>query len=79
MALTACSAYVSTEKPLQSLGIVALVFGLVNLPSVSAWAYLGVQMRRFLGDPLRLRLFNATAAVLLLASLYPVIFDHVAV
>lgn len=75
MALTACSAYVGQDNPLRNLVVVALVFGLINLPTVSCWAYLGVQMRRFLDDPLRLRLFNVTAALLLLGSLYPVVFD----
>jgi threonine/homoserine/homoserine lactone efflux protein len=76
MALTACSAYVGQDHPVRNLMIVALVFGAINLPSVSSWAYLGVQMRRFLGDPLKLRLFNAAAALVLLGSLYPVIFDR---
>jgi threonine/homoserine/homoserine lactone efflux protein len=76
MALTACSAYVGQDHPVRNLMIVALVFGAINLPSVSSWAYLGVQMRRFLGDPLKLRLFNVAAALVLLGSLYPVIFDR---
>jgi threonine/homoserine/homoserine lactone efflux protein len=75
MALTAVAVYVPTTDATRSLIIVAMVFGLINLPTVSAWAYLGVQMRRFLSQPHYLRAFNVTAAVLLLASLYPVIFD----
>jgi threonine/homoserine/homoserine lactone efflux protein len=77
MALTACSAYVGQDNPVRNLLLVAVVFGLINLPTVSSWAYLGVQMRRFLDHPLRLRIFNITAALLLLGSLYPVIFDRV--
>ncbi|WP_408590686.1 LysE family translocator [Novosphingobium sp.] len=76
MALTACSAYVGQDNPLRNLLIVAGVFGAINLPTVSAWAYLGVQMRRFLDDQLRLRIFNVTAALLLLGSLYPVVFGQ---
>jgi len=33
-------------------------------------------MRRFLTSPRRLRLFNFTMAVLLIASLYPVLASH---
>lgn len=74
MALTAVTAYTLPAQPWTSLFIVALVFGLINLPTVSSWTLMGVQMRRFLNDPVKLRVFNGTAAVLLVASLYPVIF-----
>ncbi|GAB5435238.1 LysE family translocator [Falsiruegeria mediterranea] len=73
MALTAITAY----TPSQNLGavvIVALVFGAVNLPSVSTWTVLGQQMARILTNPRRLILFNWTMALLLVASLYPVLF-----
>ncbi len=72
MALTAVSVY----APSQSLGaivLVAVVFGAINLPSVSSWTVLGQQMRRVLTNPDRLRAFNVTMAVLLVASLYPVV------
>jgi threonine/homoserine/homoserine lactone efflux protein len=75
MALGAVSVYVPPSNPILGLFLVAGVFGLINLPVVSGWAAMGVQLRRFLQDPTRLRVFNVTAAVLLLASLYPVIFD----
>ena len=54
--------------------IVALVFSVVSFPCISAWVALGQEMRRFLTSPARLRAFNWTMAVLLLLSLYPVIF-----
>lgn len=75
MALTAVSVYVPAEQRAVGLVVVGLIFGLINLPSVGAWALLGVQMRRFLSDPKALRVFNVSAALLLLASLYPIIFD----
>lgn len=74
MALGAVSVYVPKSDPIVGLLIVAGVFGAVNLPVVSGWAAMGVQLRRFLQDPVKLRVFNVTAAILLLASLYPVIF-----
>ena len=75
MALGAVSVYVPATNPIMGLLIVAAVFGAINLPVVSGWAAMGVQLRRFLSDPVKLRVFNVTAAILLLASLYPVIFD----
>ncbi len=55
--------------------VVALVFAMVNLPSVSVWALAGVGLRRLLQRPILLRAFNYTMAVLLLLSLIPVILD----
>ncbi len=75
MALTAVSAYTTRAEPVVSLLMVALIFGLVNLPSVSAWTVLGSQLRRFMGDPLKLRVFNISCALLLLATLYPIFFS----
>lgn len=74
MALTAVAAYTLPAQPWVSLALIAIVFGVVNIPCVSAWAALGVQMRRFLNDPGKLRVFNVTAALLLVASLYPIVF-----
>ncbi|MEM9577265.1 MAG: LysE family translocator [Pseudomonadota bacterium] len=75
MALTALSVY-ATDATLIAFGIVALVFGLVNLPSITLWTVLGQQMARFLTRPARLRAFNWTMAGLLMASLYPVLWTH---
>lgn len=74
MALTAVSAYTLPTDPVVSLLIVAAVFGAINLPSVSSWTLLGMQLRRFLSDPLKLRIFNVTMALTLVATLYPVVF-----
>jgi len=74
MALTAISAY----APDQSTGAilwVALIFGAINLPSVSSWTFLGLQMRRILTNPGRLRAFNWGMAALLLATLVPILFQ----
>jgi threonine/homoserine/homoserine lactone efflux protein len=73
MALMSVTAYVPADHPLMGLLIVALVFGAINLPTVAVWAFLGMQMRQFLQDPVKLRTFNILAALTLLASLYPVV------
>lgn len=75
MVLGTISAYVPANNPVTGLFFAACVFGLVNLPVVAGWTLMGVQVRKWLQNPKALRTFNVTAAVLLLASLYPVIFD----
>ena len=74
MALYAVTAYAARHDWLSVL-VVALVFAAVNLPSVSVWAVAGQEMRRFLDDPRRLRIFNITMAVLLVASLVPLVAE----
>jgi threonine/homoserine/homoserine lactone efflux protein len=73
MALTALTVY-TPEQTAMTILIVGVTFGIVNLPSVGSWALLGQQMQRVLTSPSRLRLFNYTMAVLLVLSLYPVLF-----
>ena len=73
MALTAVTVY-TADTTLPAIALVALVFGAINLPSVSAWTLLGQQMSRLLTNATRLRAFNRSMAVLLVASLYPVVF-----
>ena len=72
MALTAVSVYAPSQT-LAGIAAVAVVFGAVNLPSVGIWAALGQGMRRVLTSPGRMRAFNVAMAVMLVASLYPVL------
>lgn len=73
MALTAISAYTVSSGSMVSVLIVAAVFALVMLPSISMWVLLGRQMQRVLNDEIKLRWFNRIAAVLLLLTLYPIV------
>lgn len=72
MALSAVTLY-APGREVGSVLFVAMVFGLVNLPSIGFWAGLGAQMQRFLTSATRLRWFNIAMAALLVASLYPVL------
>ncbi len=72
MALTATAVY-SPSRSLEAIAIVALVFGLINLPCICTWTVMGQQISRFLTSVKRLRTFNALMAGLLVASLYPVL------
>jgi threonine/homoserine/homoserine lactone efflux protein len=73
MAVTAMGAYTDPGNYWPTMVLVAAVFGIINLPNVSIWAGLGVVLRRWLGEPTRLRVFNIVMAVLLVASLWPLI------
>ncbi|MGD8325783.1 MAG: LysE family translocator [Sphingomonadales bacterium] len=75
MAVTGVTAYALPEDPALGLVLIGLVFALINLPSVSTWAVMGTQLRRFLNVSWKLRVFNITAALLLIVSLYPVVFN----
>jgi threonine/homoserine/homoserine lactone efflux protein len=75
-ALSAVSAYTPKANPVLGLFIIALVFGAVTVPTVGLWTMMGSKLRNFLSDPKKLRAFNVTAALILVATLYPVIFGH---
>ena len=73
MAVTAVSVYTTPENATLQVLVIGLVFCLVNLPSVSVWAYFGVALRRFLQDERKVRIFNIAMAVLLVLSLIPML------
>jgi len=73
MALSAIAVY-APDRSLAAILFVAIIFGAVNLPSVGCWAWMGQQLKYVLTNKTRLQIFNWTMAVLLVASLYPVLF-----
>ncbi|MBB2684989.1 LysE family translocator [Rhizobium sophoriradicis] len=73
MAVTAMATYTNPELYLASVLIVGLAFAVVNVPSVSTWAGFGSALSDWLSDPMRLKWFNITMAVLLVASLWPML------
>lgn len=72
MVLTAISVYTPAQT-VQMVGLVALIFASINLPSIGMWTLLGQQMARFLTNPRRMVVFNWGMASLLVVSLYPVL------
>jgi threonine/homoserine/homoserine lactone efflux protein len=73
MAVTAMVLYTNADRPFGSVLLVAVAFGLVNVPCVSSWAGFGVALRRFLADPARLKWFNIAMGLLLAATLWPML------
>ncbi len=73
MAVTAMATYTNPDAYLMTVLLVGFAFALVNLPSVSTWAGFGSALREWLSVPARLKWFNITMAVLLVASLWPML------
>jgi threonine/homoserine/homoserine lactone efflux protein len=71
MALTGATTFRLHEDPRISALMLALAFGLVNLPSVGVWAAFGTALRRALHKPRLLIAFNWSMAALLVLSMLP--------
>ncbi len=74
MSITAQTYYAPESGGWFGAPLVALTFLMVNSPSVSLWTWFGVQVKRVLGTGRRLRVFNITSALLLVATLIPILF-----
>jgi threonine/homoserine/homoserine lactone efflux protein len=74
MAVTAMSVYTNQQNYFLTVIFIAIVFGLINIPTVSVWAGLGSALHGLLSNPKVLRAFNMTMALLLVASLWPMLF-----
>ena len=76
IALATVATYTTAEGSLyRQVALLALLSFLVSIPCVGAWAVLGAGAGRFLATPRRLRLFNVAMALLLVASLLPLLRD----
>ena len=76
IALATVATYTTAEGSLyRQVALLALLSVLVSIPCVAAWAALGAGASRFLMTPRRLRLFNVAMALLLVASLVPLLRD----
>jgi threonine/homoserine/homoserine lactone efflux protein len=73
MAVSAMATCTNAANYTLSVLIVGVAFALVNFPSVSTWAGFGSALRQWLSDPVRLKWFNITMALLLVASLWPML------
>ena len=74
MATNAVTLY-TPDRSLWAVALVAVIFGAINLPSVSLWTLIGQQLRRVLTNTRRLTIFNWTMAGLLVLSLAPVLWQ----
>ena len=77
LAISSMSLFTKSGDLVTDIAIVVAVYVVTCLPSSSIWTAFGVSLRRFLEVPWRLRAFNISMAILLLASTLPLIFEPV--
>lgn len=75
LAIGALTAYPVSDSYAQTVLVVTAVDAVVGLPGSGFWALFGASMRRFLGNPRILRAFNVAMALLLAASVVPVLME----
>jgi len=74
MAVGAITTYTPAQGYVLNVIVIAALFALVNLPSVGIWVMFGSALRNLLQNPRWLMLFNVLMALLLVISLYPLLF-----
>ena len=75
MALGGAATFTLPAHYLFTLLAIAGTFLVVNVPGCAAWIAFGTSLRSLLQDESRVRIFNWTMAVLLVASLVPVLWE----
>lgn len=73
MVVGAVTTYAPRDGFGRNVAVLAVLLGLVNLPSICVWAGCGTALRPFLSHPGRARAFNWAMALLLALSLLPVL------
>jgi threonine/homoserine/homoserine lactone efflux protein len=73
MAVTCMSTYLAPNAGVDQVALLAGVFMVMGAPCAAFWVAFGQGMRSLLQDPRRLRIFNITMALALVASLYPML------
>ena len=74
-ALSAIAIYVRPDHVLTDFPVMVGVLTVCTIGSVSTWTGFGVALRRFLRDPWHARLFNGAMALLLVASIVPMVIE----
>ena len=72
--LTAISLYVRPDHRVTDVLVVLVLFGLFTALTVITWTGFGVALRSVLRDPRRARIFNVVMALLLVASIVPMVW-----
>ena len=79
MGSSALAAYTSLDDNFfLQVAIICTTFFFITLPCAGVWLVFGAGLQRFLRDPKHLRVFNIAMALLLAASIIPVVHDSLA-
>jgi threonine/homoserine/homoserine lactone efflux protein len=71
--LSAIAIYVRPGEQKFDVAVLLAVFGVSTILSAATWAGFGVALRRLLQNPLHARIFNTAMALLLVASIVPMV------
>ena len=76
MGSSALAAYTSLDDSffLQVI-IISISFGVITFPCAGIWLVFGAGLQRYLKDPLHRKTFNIAMALLLIASILPVVWE----
>ncbi|MGI9405968.1 MAG: LysE family translocator [Hyphomicrobiaceae bacterium] len=77
MGISAVATYSIADRYFASVALIALTFGLIAAGVTSTWAFFGVTLRRVLRDDRWRRIFNVAMALLLVATLVPIVFGAI--
>lgn len=75
MAVGAISTYAAVAAFPFNVLVIAALFGVLGFASSGTWLGFGTALQRVLTDARAIRIFNVVMALLLVASLYPIIAD----
>jgi threonine/homoserine/homoserine lactone efflux protein len=75
MALGAVGTYAEHGRFLVDVATIAVCFMLMTVPSSLVWTSFGAAIRRWFKKPSHLKAFNWTMAILLVASMYPLVTE----
>lgn len=76
MAVGIVATYTPQEGFFQNLIVATLLVTMVGFPSISVWTLFGGALRHLLRQPKSVQRFNVGMALLLVASLYPILFEQ---
>ena len=74
MAIAYFGNYMPVDATASFITATCAMFSLINLPSISLWALLGLRLQAFLQNDARRRMFNSGMAAALVIAMLPVLF-----
>ena len=74
MAISSIATYTPSTGELTPLVILSVVFAVFCFPSISLWVLGGTVLRQYLNNARFLRIFNIVMAMLLVASMAPLLW-----
>lgn len=72
-ALSGIALFMRPDHAVTDFAIMATVYGLATLASVTVWTGFGVALRKLLSNPRHARIFNIAMGLLLVASIVPMV------